>query len=64
MKQCSHKFKPRYTERWSTVIEELFGAGHKVETASDASLRPYLKEKTYIYDICTKCGMIIGKVRE
>ena len=63
--KCKHKFKPRYTKIYSSLIEEkldiLAKHGGKITVGSmpwEAGERE-LKEKIYIYDVCVKCGMII-----
>ncbi len=61
MNKCKrkHKYKPRYNERYTTVIEEMSkqGSGCKIQDANTV-VKPYLKEKAYVYDICVKCGDI------
>jgi len=62
MKSCKHKFKPRYSEKYTTIVEELNKPESRVtEIKGGVSDEPYLKEKIYIHDICVKCGQIAGK---
>ena len=61
MKECRHKFKPRYNKTWSTVLEGLAEvSGVKVKSAFKG-FDPYLKSEAYIHDICVKCGLVKGK---
>ena len=58
IKECKHKFKPRYNKEWSnTLVEILKTPGLKKCSGGDDKI--YLKKETYIYDICVKCGKII-----
>ena len=55
MKKCKHKFQPRYNRKWSTDVNDVVKhCGH----AKGLYGEPYLKEETYIHDICVKCGEI------
>jgi len=58
-KECKHKFKPRYTEIYSSVIEELSKTGSVRTSYPWQAGQRSLKEKRYIYDICIKCGKTI-----
>ena len=58
---CKHKFKPRYNRKWSTTFTDAVNStGHQGADIS-ASVKPYLKEETYVGDVCVKCGMTVGK---
>ena len=64
-KDGKHKFRPRYTMVYSSIIEEelalLAKHGGKISVGQmpwEAGERT-LKEKVYIYDICVKCGKIV-----
>lgn len=64
-KDGKHKFKPRYTEIYSSLIEEklkiVADKGGRIKCGSmpwQAGQRE-LKEKRYIHDICVKCGMTV-----
>ncbi len=61
MKQCKHKFQPRYDEVWSTYFLDAaeHGQEFKVKYEGGATLKPYMKKKTYICDICVKCGATV-----
>jgi hypothetical protein len=54
MKNCKHKFEPRYDEILPAEIN--FGGGYGGRTFIEA-----LKTKKYIYDICVRCGKIIKR---
>ena len=63
--KCKHKFKPRYTKIYSSLVEEKLAimakCGEKITIGSmpwQAGERT-LKEIRYIYDICVKCGKVI-----
>lgn len=58
MKKCKHKFQPRYNEVYTTIAEEFAKLPGPIELSGGSSAIPYLKEKTYVYDICIKCGEI------
>jgi len=60
MKECKHKFRPRYDRVWTTVVGEIIARGGKVTKAYDG-LEPYVKSETYVHDICVKCGLVKGK---
>ena len=61
-KPCKHKFRPRYDEVWTTVIGEMQNSMYEGKTKGGSLLaEPYLKEKTYIHDICVKCGQIVKR---
>jgi len=55
-KNGKHKFQPRYSEKWTTAVEEVIRSG--VTNIESGNATPYLKEKTYVHDVCVKCGMI------
>ena len=57
MRQCKHKFQPRYNREWSTAIKDVVTAG--VSKASGLYGDAYLQKETYVYDICIRCGEII-----
>ncbi len=59
VKQCKHKYEPRYNEKHTTTLKELgkIGSGCKIY-GSEKVARPYLEEKTYVHDICVRCGDI------
>ena len=59
MKECKHKFKPRYNKEWTSPVVEIMKTPglRKISGAQDSEI--YLKKETYIYDICVKCGKII-----
>ncbi|MHA1592374.1 MAG: hypothetical protein ACTSUP_07885 [Candidatus Heimdallarchaeaceae archaeon] len=61
-KPCKHKFQPRYDDKYVTVIEEILSKGQVIEQVGAPLAVPYLKEHTYIYDICIKCGKIIKRM--
>jgi hypothetical protein len=52
--QNYHNFEPRYSEGWTTypVFKEKVGEVFVTENREGIY-------KTYIYDICTRCGKII-----
>jgi hypothetical protein len=62
---CKHKFEARYDETYANPLD------HVIEMQKEALLQgcwggeiqgnftPYLKYKTYIHDICVKCGKIV-----
>ena len=58
MKECKHRFQPRYNREWSTMMKDIVSS--KNELKANAShcnpSEPYLFRETYIYDICVKCG--------
>lgn len=62
MNSCKHEFQPRYDEKWTTAFKEVIksnsGIGVKYEGNGKGITEPYLNERTYIYDICVKCGEI------
>lgn len=65
-KDRKHKFRPRYDEEYSSLTEEnlklLAKTGGKISnSASPLMCERSLKRKTYIYDICIKCGKIIKR---
>lgn len=61
-KPCKHKFQPRYDCKWTTVMEELQNSKAAGEIRGGYRIaEPYMKEKTYIYDICVKCGQTIKR---
>ncbi len=53
MKECRHKFQPRYSREWSTDVADV---ANTVSKWSGLDGRAYLKKETYVYDICIKCG--------
>lgn len=53
MKECKHKFQPRYNRKWSTDIKDVAGTIAKWDNLNGMA---YLQKETYIYDICIKCG--------
>lgn len=60
-----HKFQPRYTEIYSSVIEEGMAllsrqgvSAAKLGPMPDKAAERGLKEKRYIHDICVNCGTI------
>ena len=55
MKECKHKFKPRYDE-----VETLINITH-TKNISGEDLRNLLIKKVYVKDICIKCGKEIKK---
>ncbi len=63
--KCKHKFKPRYTETYSSLIEEKLKIVAKTGGRIQCGSMPWqagertLKEKRYIHDVCVKCGMIV-----
>jgi hypothetical protein len=54
-----HKFRPRFTEIYTTVITELGKFGNLSGKMPHQSGGSFLKEKRYIHDICVKCGTIV-----
>ena len=60
-KNGKHKFRPRYNENWTTSLEEINLSSLKEIENGNGMLRPYLKEKTYVHDVCIKCGDIAIK---
>ncbi len=62
MKQCKHKFTPRYNEIYSTPLLDLkkLLSAHSCDKVKTEHNQPYLREKTYICDVCVKCGKIVG----
>lgn len=62
MKPCKHKFEPRYDEIFSTIASEAIHSGTAIKI--NGGEEPYLKAKTYIHDICVKCGDIKTRERE
>lgn len=60
IKECRHKFEPRYDE------ENVDGSiSISVQGYLDADgLRKLSVINKYIYDICTKCGKIINREKE
>lgn len=61
MKQCKHKFQPRYDRKWSTALNDLLACHEAIKMVEAPSNTPYLKEETYVFDICVKCGNTIGR---
>ena len=60
---CKHKFEPRYDEEYSTGLNDVVESQHR-STELDvggAVCTSYLKKRTYIHDICVKCGDIIKR---
>lgn len=58
---CKHKFRPRYNRKWSTLMNDIVTKGISVDHMKGYPGEPYLKEETYIYDICMKCGTTVGE---
>ncbi len=61
MKSCKHKYKARYDKVWTTSIVELMKEAAKqnrISKVKSDNIKPYLKSKTYIHDICIRCGDI------
>jgi hypothetical protein len=57
-KDCRHKYQPRYDEQYTTTVLEIVKASkYRIESAKNGQ-EPYLKSKTYVRDICIKCGEI------
>ncbi len=56
---CKHKFQPRYSKEWSTILTDMCGHKVKANRIADEALTPYLKKETYIHDICVKCGTTV-----
>ena len=60
-----HKFQPRYSKEWSTVMKDAaengcdFNAKSSSERHVESINAPYLQKKTYIFDICVNCGLIV-----
>ena len=59
---CKHKYQPRYDEEWTTDATE--SVKMRADTKVKGKAQPYLKTKTYIHDICVKCGDIKGAENE
>ncbi len=57
MKTCKHKFQPRYDETYTTTIAEVVPHLTGKISCDREHGKPYLKTKTYVHDICVKCGM-------
>ncbi len=58
-KDGKHKFKPRYTEIFSSVIEEMAKTGSVRASFPWQAGERKLKERRYIHDVCVKCGMTV-----
>ena len=58
MGQCKHKFKARYDEKYSTVAERLLKHGTRLKGNGCDLTEPYMTERTYVHDICVKCGEV------
>ncbi|KKK90489.1 hypothetical protein LCGC14_2722500 [marine sediment metagenome] len=53
MKECKHKFEPRYSKEWSTDVKDTVSSKAAWRGLDG---RAYLKKETYVCDICIKCG--------
>ena len=46
MKECKHKFLPRYDKKWSTALKDLIDGAAERETASPLN-HIYRKKRIY-----------------
>ena len=58
MKKCKHKFKSRYNEVFTTPIEVSYSTGMAYSSSPPWAFKPQIKSRTYIHDVCVKCGQI------
>lgn len=59
-----HRFEPRYDKRLPDLLKNgnLKVENLQSETAGNvATLMESLKEEIYLYDICVRCGKIVGR---
>ena len=59
MKNCEkkgHEFEARYDENPNTHL-----GGMEVTRTNPKEIRKYIYYKTYIHDICVRCGKVIKK---
>lgn len=56
IKDKAHKFEPRYDYGQPLGIEAQNIGSQVLLDFAEAT-----KSKTYVYDICTRCGMIVGR---
>ena len=64
MKKCRHRFQPRYDRVWSTAIRDVMEnapGGGGIEMTQCNPTDPYLASQTYLYDICVRCGVVVGR---
>ncbi len=55
MKECTSMFGHKYEARYDSRMPDKFEVEGNYIEAIEA-----IKTKTYIHDICTRCGHIIG----
>jgi len=61
-KDGKHKFQPRYDEVYSSVIEELSKIGDlSFNNMPWQSGERGIKSRTYVHDVCVKCGEIVKR---
>lgn len=62
---CKHKFKARYSEKWSHPLKDVLDSGNTLQDGKGYGwVDTYLQERTYICDVCVKCGKIVRPSNE
>lgn len=54
-----HRFEPRYTLGAAKTIDEILGSCDATFSGNINGLLEKSRTKTYIYDICVRCGLIV-----
>lgn len=61
MRKCKHKFQPRYDEVYTTAVQQMIEHGINASGLYYTAFESYLQKRTYVFDICVKCGEIRGR---
>ncbi len=61
-KSDKHKFQPRFDRKWSTPMNDIVSSDKNVTKVHGGSNDSYLKEQTYVRDVCVKCGNCIERI--
>ena len=61
-----HRFEPRYDERVDTAAAEALAEAIKnpnniTGDIMTSELVAELKDRTYVHDVCTKCGAVVQR---
>ncbi len=59
LREGGHDYQPRYDEAPPTRMPDLFF----VSDGSKAKIIESLKTKTYVCDICARCGHVIARTK-
>lgn len=60
-KPGKHRFYPRYDRKWSTPMNDIVSSNKNVTKVHGKANDSYLKEETYVFDICVRCGQTISR---